>query len=548
MQPRSLIANLAWQASSARAARHFRASLHRPADVQASLLMRYVAANRDTVFGRMHRFTGIRSVTEYQARVPLATYDDLEPLIGRIAGGETGILTAEAVERLVPSGGSTAAAKLVPFTRTLAREFSAAIDAWIADVFSAMPALRGGPAYWAITPSAGFHAAAPDAAVPIGFADDTAYLGGVRQRLAGAVMAVPPAVARIGDVRTFRYATLLFLLREPELRLLSVWHPSFLEGLLDTLEECRDRLADDIGMGTFNPPCMGGTPAAAPARRLLTPDRRRAAIVRSSEPGDYRALWRRLALISAWGDGHARGPAGALARRLDGVALQPKGLLATEGVVTIPFKGGYPLAITSHFFEFLGDGGQVRLAHELQQGEEYEVVLTTGGGLYRYRLGDRVSVDGRAGETPSLRFVGKADRVSDWFGEKLSDGFVARVIASLFTGGDAPRFALLAPERCATGMAYTLFIDARAAHGGALGPALERALRQNPHYAWCVDLGQLQPARVVAVTATAGQAYTDACVARGQRLGDVKPAALRSEVGWGEMLPCESIEREALPC
>lgn len=510
--------------------------------------MRYVGANRDTVFGRTHGFAGIRSVADYQARVPLATYDDLEPLILRVARGETGILTAETVERLVPSGGSTAAAKLVPFTRTLGQEFSAAIDAWMADLFSTMPALRCGPAYWSITPSVGFHAAALDTVIPIGFADDTAYLGGLRQRLAGAVMAVPPAVARIRDVRTFRYATLLFLLREPELRLLSVWHPSFLEGLLDTLEECRDRLADDIGAGTFNPPFVAGTPAAAPARRLLTPDTRRAAVVRSSKPGDYATLWRRLALISAWGDGHARGPADALARRFEGVALQPKGLLATEGVVTIPFQGRYPLAITSHFFEFVDDRCQVRLAHELKQGEEYEVVLTTGGGLYRYRMGDRVSVDGRVDETPSLRFIGKADRVSDWFGEKLSDGFVARVIAALFAGGEPPRFAMLAPERRAIGMAYTLFIDARAAPGKALAAALELGLRQNPHYAWCVDLGQLQPARVVAVSATAAQAYADVCVARGQRLGDVKPAALRSESGWSEMLPCDRTEREALPC
>jgi hypothetical protein len=42
--------------------------------------------------------------------------------------------------------------------------------------------------------------------------------------------------------------------------------------------------------------------------------------------------------------------------------VQSKGLLATEAVVTIPWRGRYPLAVTSHFFEFLSDEGDVLMA------------------------------------------------------------------------------------------------------------------------------------------------------------------------------------------
>lgn len=547
MEPRRLIANLAWRAWAAPGARAFRAALRDPAEAQARLLLRYVSANRHTAFGRAHGFADIRTVEQFQAQVPVATYDDFEPLIQRIARGEAGVLTAERVERLVPSGGSTAAAKLVPFTRRLGREFGSALDAWVSDLFTTWPALLNGPAYWSITPPAAFPAEGPPAAIPVGFADDTAYLGGLRQALAGAVMAVPPAVAQIRDVPAFRYTTVLCLLHEPRLRLLSVWHPSFLEGLLDTFEACRDRLAHDIAEGTCRPPSTcGATPA--PLCRRFSPDPRRAAVIRAAEPGNYQSLWPNLSLVSAWGDGHARGPAEALGRRLRAVAVQPKGLLATEGVVTIPFQGRYPLAVTSHFFEFMDGAGRVHLAHHLRAGTDYDVVLTTGGGLYRYRLGDRVRVDGFAGATPSVRLLGKEDRVSDWFGEKLSDGFVAGVLHSLFPADEAPRFALLAPERYAGGLAYTLFVDADAPSGEALAPALERALRQNPQYAWCVELGQLQPARVVGVKPGAAQAYVDACLSRGQRLGDIKPAALRPEVGWKDVLPCEKTRDEVVRC
>ena len=157
-------------------------------------------------------------------------------------------------------------------------------------------------------------------------------------------------------------------------------------------------------------------------------------------------IWPRLSLISCWADGPARAAAALLARRCEGIALQPKGLLATEAVVTIPFDGRHPLAIRSHFFEFVEPDGRVRLAHELQRGMEYTLLLTTGGGLYRYKLCDRVIVDDFVHHTPSLRFLGRDDRVSDLFGEKLSDGFVAGVLEQLFTG-DAAAVRAAGPGR-----------------------------------------------------------------------------------------------------
>ena len=192
----------------------------------------------------------------------------------------------------------------------------------------------------------------------------------------------------------------------------------------------------------------------------------------------------------------------------------------------------------AHTFEFLDPDGKLRLAHELEQGIAYGVVLTTGGGLYRYRLGDRARVDGRVGGTPSLTFVGRDDRVSDFCGEKLSDSFVATVIDAVFANVAHPSFAMLAPEMTTAGVSYTLFVHRGASIPPDCSAALERELRRNPHYAWCVDLGQLAPASIVAVGPGADRAYVDACVRRGQRSGDVKPVSLHQSTGWRENLPC----------
>jgi hypothetical protein len=374
------------------------------------------------------------------------------------------------------------------------------------------------------------------------------YLGGARQKLAQAIMAVPPVLGRMRETAAFRYATVLFLLRARELRLISVWHPSFLEGLLDVFEEQRERLLRDLAAGTFQPPGPCDPGERAMLERLLTPQPARARVIRSAAPGDLHAVWPKLSLISCWADGPSRGAAGALEHRAGNVPIQAKGLLATEGVVTIPFADCHPLAIRSHFFEFIDAAGGFRPAHELRRGEEYTVVVTTGGGLYRYRLGDRVRVDGFVDETPSLRFVGKDDLVSDWFGEKLTDGFVAGVLRSLFPRQTSPRFAMLAPERTSSGLTYTLFVDVDASASPDLSVRLERALRRNPQYAWCVDLGQLQPARVLPVGPDAARAYVDACAARGQRIGDIKPVALRPDVGWARVLSSGSGVLEDARC
>ena len=56
------------------------------------------------------------------------------------------------------------------------------------------------------------------------------------------------------------------------------------------------------------------------------------------------------------------------------------------------------------------------------------MVVTTGGGLYRYPLRDVVEVVGFVNECPLLRFVGRARRVSDLVGEKLDESHVSRIL------------------------------------------------------------------------------------------------------------------------
>jgi hypothetical protein len=532
---KATIANSLWSAANLPSYCRFRHALQRPEIAQHKLLQAYVRHNAWTAFGRAHDFHSIRGYEDFIKRVPLMNYEDFEPWIERIRGGEPNVLTGETVTRLVPTSGSTGARKLIPFTTGLKCEFNAAIGPWLVDLLRQAKAMAGGPAYWSITPVMADSETAVSE-IPVGFDADTAYLGGTRQRLAAAVMAVPDALRLIKDIEIFRYVTLLCLLRQRELRLISVWHPSFLSLLLDALPANWEALLADIGNGSCK--YANSISPVVRAALKLRPQPQRANELRVagfSKPG---LLWPHLKLISCWGDASAGFAATALKSLFPDAVIQPKGLLATEAVVTIPFAGQHPIAVRSHFFEFIDDTGALFRAHELRAGQNYEVVVTTAGGLCRYRLRDLVEVTGFAGRTPSLRFLGRSGNVSDLFGEKLSEAFATQAIQEALSRLNAkPKFILLAPDQDARGCRYTLYVEGRPPEN--IAELLDRSLRRNPHYANCRDLGQLQPIQLFLIAGRGYETFIKRETSEGSCLGDVKPALFSRKPGWSSVFPGE---------
>ncbi len=361
----------------------------------------------------------------------------MAPWVERIRRGERHVLGAEAVKRLLPTGGSSGGAKLIPWTAGLAGEFAAVLAPWIADLQRRHPAVLGGPAYWSVSPRI------PEldgGELPVGFGDDSAYLGGVCAALVRPLQAAPAALRGFAEVEDFRYATMRCLLARPQLRLISVWHPTFLGLLLDAARRHRGRLLRDLARGGIDlavPPSLQR--ALAP---WLNAQPRRADELAAVSWDDARQLWPHLAVVSCWADGAAAVPAAALSRQLGGAALQAKGLLATEGAVSIPWGGGTVAAVTGPVLEFLAADGTPHWLDELSDGATYAVAMTTAGGLWRYRIGDLVRVEGFVQRTPCLRFLGRSAAAVDLVGEKLDEAFVAACLAEV-----APQagFALLAP-------------------------------------------------------------------------------------------------------
>ena len=192
-----------------------------------------------------------------------------------MADGEANLLTADPVLLFEPTSGSSAATKLIPYTAALKRDFQRGIAPWIVHTFAAHPALFRGRAYWSVSPILAENRRTVGG-VPIGFEEDSSYLGGWAGRLVNAVLAVPAAVKQIPDMASFRYVTLRFLLACPDLALISVWNPTFLTLLVAPLAEWGDRLVADIRHGQVRPPGDLSPHVHAQLARNLRPDPRRA--------------------------------------------------------------------------------------------------------------------------------------------------------------------------------------------------------------------------------------------------------------------------------
>jgi hypothetical protein len=461
-----------------------------PRRAQEKVLADLLQKNAASHFGKMHSLHPRMSVRDFQQALPISTFEDLRPFIERAAQGEPNVLTSEQVLMFETSSGSTSAAKLIPYTRSLRAEFQEAIRAWMYDLYASHPSIARGRHYWSITP---LHREQrkTGGGIPIGFDDDAEYLGRVEQWLSSKLFAVPASVGKLPDMDACLAATRGHLRKARDLRFISVWSPSFLELLLDGFDE-------------------------SPAE-----------------------IWPDLAVVSCWGDAASRPGYTSLQKRLPGVTLQAKGLLATEGVMTIPLAsvGGCVPCLHSHFYEFVrADASpgvtETLLCDELEAGGEYSILMTTGGGLWRYRIGDRVRCMRLADRTPALEFVGKEDGVSDLKGEKLHPHFVGRALDALRLKHNlGTAFLMLAPAD--DGSSYTLLaeLDHRQA-SLSLSTDLDELLQENPHYHYCRELGQLDAVRIVPVPADAATRYLQRSIALGQRAGDVKPAALHRERGW----------------
>jgi len=84
---------------------------------QAKLLLSLIDTAKKTLFGRTYDFENIRSVEDFQAKVPVADYEDLKPYIEKVKRGQRDILWTETPEYFAKTSGTTSGSKYIPISK-----------------------------------------------------------------------------------------------------------------------------------------------------------------------------------------------------------------------------------------------------------------------------------------------------------------------------------------------------------------------------------------------------------------------------------------------
>ncbi|HTG65632.1 MAG TPA: GH3 auxin-responsive promoter family protein [Flavobacterium sp.] len=86
-----------------------------PNEVQEELLMNLISAAKNTVLGKKYDYASINSYATFAERIPISTYEELQPLIERTRQGEQNVFWESPIKWFAKSSGTTnAKSKFIP--------------------------------------------------------------------------------------------------------------------------------------------------------------------------------------------------------------------------------------------------------------------------------------------------------------------------------------------------------------------------------------------------------------------------------------------------
>jgi len=480
-----------FRAATARMARRFESALRDPQTAQARIRDQIAREALASTYGITH---GMRAPADFRNHLPVTDYTTLEPWILR-SRTEPRVLTSSRIRFFEKTSGSSGKSKEVPYTGPLLASFQRMFLLWVRDLTRAIPSLGSGKLYFLVSPRIGTQSDEKSS----GLATDADYLGGFLKRLLAPFVLDISHAAGFKTAEEFRDAVATAWLECEALESLSLWNPSFLTAQLEWIEARRELL-----ISRMKKPLSAARSAALRAN-----------------PVAWQEVFPRLKLISCWTDAQAKPAAEKIARAFPSVLLQGKGLLATEAPITIPLHGisGRVPLLEEVYLEFIDEAGRMLELHEVLPHQTYELVISQRGGLYRYRLGDRVKVAGKHHNTPTFEFVGRGLQVSDLVGEKLHSDWVETCLNEVLGAPKGVRCVLPAREP----RDYYICLVSEAPRD-PLAEQLDQALARAHHYGLARKLGQLEGVRIVHHP-RADQLLQGLFLRAGLRLGDIKTPA-----------------------
>lgn len=403
-----------------------------PMKYNEKLLLKLIEDNKNTEFGLKYDFANIKSVEDYQKKVPITTFDDYADYVYRMTEkGETNLITAYDIVHYAKSSGTMGNPKRIPVS-SLSQQVNSAYSLayrttiianeigldWINEPYLnlievSFSTLKCGTSYGAISGK-----------LIMEFEDKLN------------LFFTSPIEALMPDVETnTRYVHARFALVNGDITSLACsFHNLFLD-MMRYIEKEWELLVDDIENGTIN-------------ESVKMPDNVRKSLLNKIEPNPERAtelreifkqgfnepiipkLWPDAKTLTGIGTGGFTNYYNKIKNDYAGDSLKYYfvGLTASEGTFSVPYELDNPEAMlvpNSVFYEFLPlgseDFSEIVTLDKVEVGKRYEVIMTNLSGFYRYRMRDAIEVIGMKNNTPTIRFLYRIDQSISFAGENTSE-------------------------------------------------------------------------------------------------------------------------------
>ena len=403
-----------------------------PREVQEDLLFKLLRDNADTPFGKEHGFDQIKTVEDYKRQVPFTTFDDYAGLVYEVMEtGAAGVICRDSIIHFNETSGTMGNPKGIPFTEAATKlmmdygnDYSMyLIGCKYGDLLSSgrkfsmtecrLNTTKGGTTFGAMS---------------------SRGVWNYRSILPLMTTSPDPAVFSTNDTDT-RYLHARSLLAERNLLYGTTVFVSLYLDLMRYIMDNWQMLVDDIESGQINPDVQLPEEARKELEELYVPMPERAAVLRrifesDSEDPIMQRIWPNFRIIhSVAGAGFA--PYMERMRKYSGDAsVLYTGYSASEGIFSVPEKLDSPESILvprAAYFEFLPlseDGKEATETvglEDLEPGHDYEVIVTTLSGFYRYKMRDAIRCVGRHGKAPKMEFLYRLDQTINMKGEKCTE-------------------------------------------------------------------------------------------------------------------------------
>lgn len=89
-----------------------------PHEVQSEVFQKLIAQSKDTIWGKQHGYADIHRASAFTEQVPLQTYEELKPFVARIQKGEQNLLWPTEINWFAKSSGTTSdKSKFIPVSK-----------------------------------------------------------------------------------------------------------------------------------------------------------------------------------------------------------------------------------------------------------------------------------------------------------------------------------------------------------------------------------------------------------------------------------------------